>query len=127
MAQRLGLPNAGLSRPQEMLRVTKITSNIGCAIGVTIGCLLGMFPLLFLETRKCGSSLVGADGDEGSAVALGAVGKGGRAAQQVVVDEGRIDGMFMAVGTELPHVCIYVSMYLCIYVCTLVDFTTLTD
>ncbi|POM76252.1 Transmembrane protein 65-like [Phytophthora palmivora] len=44
---RLGLPVPALTTEQST-RMAKVT---GSCVGVTIGCLLGMAPLLFLETR----------------------------------------------------------------------------
>lgn len=35
-----------------MLKQTRWAKVMGSSIGVTIGCLLGMLPLLFLETRE---------------------------------------------------------------------------
>lgn len=35
-----------------MLKQTRWAKVVGSSIGVTIGCLLGMTPLLFLETRE---------------------------------------------------------------------------
>jgi hypothetical protein len=49
---KLGLPTARLSRAQEELRVVKFAEHMGALIGITIGCILGMFPLLFLDTDE---------------------------------------------------------------------------
>lgn len=35
-----------------MLKQTRWAKVVGSSIGVTIGCLLGMLPLLFIETRE---------------------------------------------------------------------------
>ncbi|KAJ0392795.1 hypothetical protein P43SY_003725 [Pythium insidiosum] len=48
---RLGLPTPALTPAQMMLKETRMAKVAGSSIGVTIGCLLGMLPLLFLETR----------------------------------------------------------------------------
>lgn len=48
LATRLGLPPSNLSRAQMLLRRTRIASLVGSAIGVTLGCLIGMFPLLLM-------------------------------------------------------------------------------
>lgn len=37
---------------QMLLPQTRFAKVAGSSIGVTIGCLLGMLPLLFLETRE---------------------------------------------------------------------------
>ncbi|KAG5183193.1 hypothetical protein JKP88DRAFT_317526 [Tribonema minus] len=51
-AAKIGLPDPGLSRAQMNLRSVRTAGHIGCAIGVTIGCLLGMFPLLLLPSPE---------------------------------------------------------------------------
>ncbi|KAE8893733.1 hypothetical protein PF005_g5412 [Phytophthora fragariae] len=48
---RLGLPVPTLTNEQMLLKQTRLSKVVGSSIGVTIGCLLGMVPLLFLETR----------------------------------------------------------------------------
>ncbi|ETL85378.1 hypothetical protein L917_15068 [Phytophthora nicotianae] len=48
---RLGLPIPALTNEQMLLKSTRLAKVAGSSIGVTIGCLLGMVPLLFLETR----------------------------------------------------------------------------
>ncbi|EGZ05839.1 hypothetical protein PHYSODRAFT_307560 [Phytophthora sojae] len=48
---RLGLPVPALTNEQMLLKQTRMAKVAGSSIGVTIGCLLGMVPLLFLETR----------------------------------------------------------------------------
>ncbi|GLD94357.1 hypothetical protein PINS_up002968 [Pythium insidiosum] len=48
---RLGLPTPALTPAQMMLKETRMAKVAGSSFGVTIGCLLGMLPLLFLETR----------------------------------------------------------------------------
>ncbi|KAL4095351.1 hypothetical protein PRIC1_008725 [Phytophthora ramorum] len=48
---RLGLPVAALSNEQMLLKQTRLAKVAGSSVGITIGCLLGMVPLLFLETR----------------------------------------------------------------------------
>eukprot|EP01064_Diplonema_japonicum_P025491 TRINITY_DN36917_c0_g1_i1.p1 TRINITY_DN36917_c0_g1~~TRINITY_DN36917_c0_g1_i1.p1 ORF type:complete len:321 (+),score=17.71 TRINITY_DN36917_c0_g1_i1:49-1011(+) len=50
----LGLPNANLSRDQERLSYVKSWVQIARTVGIVLGCLLGMFPLFFLNTtRRC--------------------------------------------------------------------------
>jgi len=51
-AEKMGLPTAQLTRAQLKLRITRYTHHGGCALGVAIGCLLGMFPLYFMDTDK---------------------------------------------------------------------------
>ena len=40
-------PMPKLSYEQRNLRSVRVSTQKGCAIGLTIGCILGMFPLLF--------------------------------------------------------------------------------
>ncbi len=49
-ALKLGVPQPKLEPRQYESRSTTWAINIGRAIGVAIGCLLGMVPLLFLPT-----------------------------------------------------------------------------
>ncbi|CAI5743058.1 unnamed protein product [Peronospora destructor] len=48
---RLGLPVQSLTNEQMLLKQTRLAKMAGSSVGVTIGCLLGMMPLLFLQTR----------------------------------------------------------------------------
>lgn len=49
LAVRFGMPIPDLTPKQVDMWQTRVSSHLGKAIGVTIGCLLGMFPLLFLN------------------------------------------------------------------------------
>ncbi|XP_072909088.1 transmembrane protein 65 isoform X1 [Hemitrygon akajei] len=51
LASRLGLPSPDLNPKQADMWQTRLSSQLGKVIGVTIGCLLGMFPLLFFKTE----------------------------------------------------------------------------
>ena len=51
-ATKIGLPQAGLSLKQMNLKGPRYARQAGCAIGITIGCIIGMFPLLFLDSKK---------------------------------------------------------------------------
>ena len=48
----LKLPVPKLSSAQRQLRPVRMASQIGMAIGMTIGCIVGMLPLLFIDTHK---------------------------------------------------------------------------
>ncbi|KAJ8395274.1 hypothetical protein AAFF_G00034760 [Aldrovandia affinis] len=48
LACRLGMQIPDLSPKQADMWQTRVTSHSGKAIGVTIGCILGMFPLFFI-------------------------------------------------------------------------------
>ncbi|XP_029920004.1 transmembrane protein 65 [Myripristis murdjan] len=49
LVARLGMQGADLTPKQVDMWQTRLSSHMGKAIGVAIGCLLGMFPLLFLS------------------------------------------------------------------------------
>ncbi|XP_023683727.1 transmembrane protein 65-like isoform X2 [Paramormyrops kingsleyae] len=49
LAHRLGMQIPDLTPKQADMWQTRVSSHTGKAIGVTIGCLLGMFPLLFMK------------------------------------------------------------------------------
>ncbi|XP_059151686.1 transmembrane protein 65-like, partial [Physella acuta] len=51
-AAKIGVKNPHLSPTQVDIGSTKWASNMGKVIGVTIGCLLGMMPLLFFKDEK---------------------------------------------------------------------------
>ena len=52
VADRMGLPQPKFS-PQEADSVhARVAKNMGQAFGIVLGCLLGMFPLLFMDTSK---------------------------------------------------------------------------
>lgn len=48
-AARLGVEAPPLTRAQQQLTVSRFTVHAGSAIGISIGCLIGMFPLLLLN------------------------------------------------------------------------------
>eukprot|EP00294_Goniomonas_avonlea_P003655 CAMPEP_0114544804 /NCGR_PEP_ID=MMETSP0114-20121206/3068_1 /TAXON_ID=31324 /ORGANISM="Goniomonas sp, Strain m" /LENGTH=265 /DNA_ID=CAMNT_0001729201 /DNA_START=257 /DNA_END=1054 /DNA_ORIENTATION=+ len=52
LALKLGLPSAGLSAEQLRMKETKFTTTFGMAVGVIIGCALGMCCLLFKDLDK---------------------------------------------------------------------------
>ncbi|KAK5607431.1 Transmembrane protein 65 [Crenichthys baileyi] len=49
LASRLGMQVPDLTPKQADMWQTRLSSHMGKAIGITIGCILGMFPLLFLR------------------------------------------------------------------------------
>jgi GAF domain-containing protein len=51
-ANYLRLPVPNLTTAQRQLRSVRFASQWGCGIGVTIGCIIGMFPLLFIDSHK---------------------------------------------------------------------------
>jgi len=48
----MGLRAPALSEAQQALRATRMTKALANAVGISIGCLIGMFPLLFMHDRK---------------------------------------------------------------------------
>lgn len=52
LTQKLGVPQPNLEPRHYAFRSTTWAINMGRAIGVAIGCLLGMIPLLFLPTSE---------------------------------------------------------------------------
>ncbi|XP_026203981.1 transmembrane protein 65 [Anabas testudineus] len=52
LASRLGMQVPDLTPKQADMWQTRLSSHMGKAIGVSIGCILGMFPLLFLDDEK---------------------------------------------------------------------------
>eukprot|EP01062_Namystynia_karyoxenos_P070919 TRINITY_DN66319_c0_g1_i1.p1 TRINITY_DN66319_c0_g1~~TRINITY_DN66319_c0_g1_i1.p1 ORF type:complete len:359 (+),score=120.27 TRINITY_DN66319_c0_g1_i1:77-1153(+) len=51
-SDRLGLPNPEMTRAQERLNSVKTWQQISRTAGIVLGCLIGMFPLLFLNTHR---------------------------------------------------------------------------
>ena len=52
IATRLGIKYPNLSAKQESMKVTKFVTQFGRVVGVFLGCLLGMFPLLFISSKS---------------------------------------------------------------------------
>jgi len=51
-ATTLKMPVPTLSSAQRQLRSVRMASQVGCAIGMTIGCIIGMVPLFFIDPDK---------------------------------------------------------------------------
>ncbi len=51
-ANVLKLPVPDLTSAQRTLRSVRTASNLGMAVGMTFGCILGMFPLFFIDSSK---------------------------------------------------------------------------
>ena len=45
-------PLPKLSHEQRNLRSVRLSGQLGCAVGLTVGCVIGMFPLLFFSSDK---------------------------------------------------------------------------
>ncbi|XP_058474849.1 transmembrane protein 65 [Solea solea] len=54
LASKLGMQGPDLTPKQADMWQTRVSSHMGKAIGVSIGCILGMFPLFFLDDDKDG-------------------------------------------------------------------------
>eukprot|EP00656_Telonema_subtile_P019490 TRINITY_DN20726_c0_g1_i3.p1 TRINITY_DN20726_c0_g1~~TRINITY_DN20726_c0_g1_i3.p1 ORF type:complete len:324 (-),score=56.67 TRINITY_DN20726_c0_g1_i3:418-1389(-) len=52
LANKLGLPTAGLTVEQAQLKNVKLLSTVSAGVGVVIGCLVGMTSLLFMDLEK---------------------------------------------------------------------------
>lgn len=52
LASKLGMQVPDLTPKQVDMWQSRLSSHMGKAIGVSIGCILGMFPLLFLDDEK---------------------------------------------------------------------------
>ncbi len=52
LCARLGLPVPHLSEAQRTLRSVRFAGQTGICIGLVVGCIIGMFPLLFIDTTK---------------------------------------------------------------------------
>ncbi|KXJ27618.1 transmembrane protein 65 [Exaiptasia diaphana] len=50
-ANKLGFEGPGLSSKQMELPRTRFVNNVARAFGIVIGCIIGMFPLLFIKDR----------------------------------------------------------------------------
>lgn len=51
-ATKLRLPKVNFSSAQRSLRSVRFAGQIGNMIGLTLGCIIGMFPLLFIDTEQ---------------------------------------------------------------------------
>mmetsp|Transcript_11146 Transcript_11146/g.16051 ORF Transcript_11146/g.16051 Transcript_11146/m.16051 type:complete len:442 (+) Transcript_11146:137-1462(+) len=49
---KIGLPTPKITEAQRTLRSVRHAGQMGCAIGITIGCFIGMFPLLFINSKN---------------------------------------------------------------------------
>jgi len=57
-ATRLGLPDPKLNSKQRASRIVKTTHVVSGTVGIGLGCLLGMVPLLFLDTHAATEAAV---------------------------------------------------------------------
>ena len=51
-ARYLSLPVPHLTTAQRQLRSVRFANQFGCALGLVIGCVIGMFPLLLLDSNR---------------------------------------------------------------------------
>lgn len=48
----LNLPVPNLTTAQRQLRSVRFANQFGCGVGIVIGCIIGMFPLWFIDSNK---------------------------------------------------------------------------
>jgi putative methionine-R-sulfoxide reductase with GAF domain/uncharacterized membrane-anchored protein YhcB (DUF1043 family) len=51
-AKYLNLVQPNLTSVQRQLRSVRFANQFGCAVGLVVGCIIGMFPLLFIDSHK---------------------------------------------------------------------------
>jgi len=49
---KIGLPTPKITEAQRTLKSVRYAGQMGCAIGLTIGCFIGMFPLMFIDSKN---------------------------------------------------------------------------
>jgi Transmembrane protein 65 len=52
VARWANLPSPNLSNAQRNLRSVRFANQFGCGTGIVIGCIIGMFPLLYIDSHK---------------------------------------------------------------------------
>lgn len=52
MATLLNVPVPNLTSAQRQLRSVRFANQFGCAVGIVIGCIIGMFPLLYIDSNR---------------------------------------------------------------------------
>jgi len=52
LGNKFGMKHHGLTHPQLSLKISLVTKYVGIALGVTLGCVVGMFPLLIPDSWK---------------------------------------------------------------------------
>lgn len=48
----LKLPMPNLTNAQRQLRSVRFANQFGCCVGIVVGCIIGMFPLFFIDSKK---------------------------------------------------------------------------
>jgi tRNA-specific adenosine deaminase 1 len=51
-ANYLKLPIPNITTAQRQLRSVRLANQLGCGIGIVVGCIIGMFPLLWIDSNK---------------------------------------------------------------------------
>lgn len=59
--RRAGIPDPHLSKAQAQMGITHWVNFIASAGGITLGCILGMFPLLFMNHKKYEDEIIAAE------------------------------------------------------------------
>jgi hypothetical protein len=53
ISSKIGIRSPNLNAQQEQQRSVRYTVQSGRVVGIVVGCLIGMFPLLLLPSKKC--------------------------------------------------------------------------
>lgn len=48
----LKIPMPNLTNAQRQLRSVRFASQLGCGLGIVVGCIIGMFPLMFIDSKR---------------------------------------------------------------------------
>jgi len=51
-AKYLKLPIPDLTAAQRQLRSVRFANQFGCGVGIVVGCIIGMFPLMYIDSGK---------------------------------------------------------------------------
>ena len=61
LAAQVGIRHPNLSKAQIAMTSTKMTTQLGRMVGIVIGCLIGMCPLLFMHNPRSDSAKPASD------------------------------------------------------------------
>jgi hypothetical protein len=104
-ATKLGLPNPGLTAAQRQLPKVKQIGLLGAILGISIGCILGMAPLLFIdsERKELRKSFDVLDGDGNGFISREEIALLLKMLGMRDVKEAQVDGIVDAMDTDHDH------------------------